>query len=100
MPDGAALIRPVLCVCRPDKAVRRHPAHPDLARDCVLNFIFCFPDTVFNVHVFRGVDHNRQLAVVTEHAVITQIRSNEFLLFLPSGQAIMVETGDVTLSKT
>lgn len=50
-----------------------------------------FPEAIFHVDIFGRIHHHRQLAVVIQHAIFTKVCGDEFFLFLPSGQAIMVE---------
>jgi hypothetical protein len=48
--------------------------------------LICLPHPIFHVDVFRRIDHNRQLAVVAQQTVITQIRGHKFLLFYRPGR--------------
>ena len=63
--------------------------HGSLADYRVVNFLFRLPDAVFHIHIVWRIHHDRQLAVVTQHSSIAQIRGDKFLLFL----AIRAEIG-------
>lgn len=55
--------------------------HSSLANYRVVNFLFRLPDAVFHIHIVWRIHHDRQLAVVTQHSSIAQIRGDKFLLF-------------------
>lgn len=71
-----------------------------LADDGVTDSLVGAPDAIFHIDIARRVYHDRQFAVVAQHGVIPEAGSDKFLLFLPSGQAIMVDTGPLSFSKT
>ncbi len=56
--------------------------HGSLANYRVVNFLFRLPDAVLHIYIVWRIHHDRQLAVVTQHSSIAQIRGDKFLLFL------------------